>query len=131
MRNSMTHQRRFTKEFEEEAVGLAQTSGRRGRLRLARSRSRRARSRNPACQPREHCAMTGWFALPLIVGAVITVAAMFRAARRLAPRPGMPRRSKPRTIRFKDVADAQGPMFDASANAPRASPLTDLGGFVW
>src|SRR4051812_50021064 len=28
MRNSMTQQRRFTKEFEEEAVGLAQTSGR-------------------------------------------------------------------------------------------------------
>src|SRR5439155_25569455 len=28
MRNSMTHQRRFTKEFEEEAVRLAQTSGR-------------------------------------------------------------------------------------------------------
>src|SRR3954449_624970 len=28
MRNSMTQQRRFTKEFEEEAVRLAQTSGR-------------------------------------------------------------------------------------------------------
>src|SRR3954447_8003670 len=27
MRNSMTQQRRFTKEFEEEAVRLAQTSG--------------------------------------------------------------------------------------------------------
>src|SRR4051794_41823759 len=28
MRNSMTQQRRFTKEFEEEAVRLTQTSGR-------------------------------------------------------------------------------------------------------
>src|SRR5258708_15553421 len=28
MRNSMTQQRRFTKEFEEEAVRLVQTSGR-------------------------------------------------------------------------------------------------------
>src|ERR1041385_2272683 len=28
MRNSMTQQRRFTKEFREEAVRLAQTSGR-------------------------------------------------------------------------------------------------------
>src|SRR5690348_12797766 len=28
MRNSMTQQRRFTKEFKEEAVRLAQTSGR-------------------------------------------------------------------------------------------------------
>src|SRR4051794_41821094 len=28
MRNSMTQQRRFTKEFEEEAVRLARTSGR-------------------------------------------------------------------------------------------------------
>src|SRR4051794_41845594 len=28
MRNSMTQQRRFTKEFQEEAVRLAQTSGR-------------------------------------------------------------------------------------------------------
>jgi transposase len=31
MRNSMTQQRRFTTEFKEEAVRLAQTSGRRQR----------------------------------------------------------------------------------------------------
>src|ERR1700680_1727633 len=56
MRNSMTQQRRFTKEFVEEAVGLVQTIGRRlgemagdlrfGRLTLVRwivrSRDRRA-----------------------------------------------------------------------------------------
>src|SRR4051794_16610644 len=65
MRNSMTQQRRFTKEFEEEAVGLAQTSGRTqreiasdlgiGLSRLVRwiGRSREGRAVDPAAAESE------------------------------------------------------------------------------
>src|SRR3954451_13168516 len=65
MRNSMTQQRRFTKEFEEEAVGLAQTSGRTqreiasdlgiGLSRLVRwiGRSREGRAVDPAAAQSE------------------------------------------------------------------------------
>src|ERR1700726_540096 len=65
MRNSMTQQRRFTKEFEEEAVRLVQTSGRTqreiaGDLGIGRStlvrwigRSRDRRAVDPAAAERD------------------------------------------------------------------------------
>src|SRR5207248_2670023 len=54
MRNSMTQQRRFTKEFEEEAVRLVQTSGRTqreiaGDLGIGLSTGRKRNSPSIAC----------------------------------------------------------------------------------
>lgn len=63
--------------------------------------------------------MTGWFALTLIVAAVIAVATIFRFGQRAGREAEHAKAIEAENRPIKEVTHAQDRMLDASADAPR------------